>query len=170
MAMLPSHAHVECILNGTRFDTWADDDPPYEFETDDSASLTLGMSGRTYGNGSANFGGRLMLRLAPHSPGVQQLIKWEIERKNRLLPSSKGGSPNYAQVFSGTLEDVVTGLGVTLDGGTIIKIPARTIAGQTFEATFQFERCTIKIDGAHDPFGRFGEYPGAGRTPGYGTQ
>ena len=166
MAMLPSHAHVDLILNGTRIDTWADDDPPYDLETDDSANLTTGKAGRKYGNGEANFGGRLMIRLAPHSPGVKWLIEKEIERKKLLDPRGDGAGRGFAQVFNGTLKDVVAQIDVKLTGGTIIKIPPRTIAGQTFEATFDFEIVESNVDS--QVWSTLGSYPGsnvAGANP-----
>lgn len=146
MASIPSHAHIELILNGHRVTTWAADDPPYDIETDDSAEFSVGQDGKLYGLGRADFGGTLRFRLTPHSPSVQWCIKRESERKQRLLDKL------IAQSFSGTLADVARNIDVSLKGGAIQMLPPRSIANQTYEAVFRFERIISNVDG-----GKFGE-------------
>ena len=48
MAQLESFAHLELILNGFRFSGWADEDPPFEFDFEESSERTRGADGGLY--------------------------------------------------------------------------------------------------------------------------
>lgn len=159
MASIPSHAHIEIALNGYDITTFADDDPPYMIETDDSAEFKVGQDGKLYGLGRADFSGTLRIRLAPHSPAVQWCISRENERKQRLIDKVRH------QTFNGTLVDVVNNIDYRLQGGAIQNLPAMTIANQTYEAVFRFERIISNVDsGAFAP--RFNTEGTGGSTPG----
>ena len=131
---IPSHAYIELILNGHRFTTWADDDPPYMIDDPDSATYKLGQDGKQFGLGLPVFGGTFRIRLAPHSPSVQWCIEREAERMQRLRNRVR------AQAFNGTLSDVANNNHWTFKGGSILRFPRMTIANQTYEASWQFEQ------------------------------
>ena len=77
MASLQSHRYIEIILNGHRFTTFADDDPPYQIISDDMATFKLGGDGKQFGLTMPTFGGELVIRLTPDSPSTQ----WAVQRK-----------------------------------------------------------------------------------------
>ena len=138
---IPSHAYIEIILNGHRFTTFADDNPPYMIDDEDSATFKLGGDGKQFGLGLPLFGGVFRVRLAPHSPSVQWCIQREAERMQRLRNRVR------AQAFNGTLTDTVNNNNWSFKGGAILRLPRMTIADQTYEAAWRFEQIIPNVDG-----------------------
>ena len=141
MAQLESFAHLECIINGFRFSGWADEDPPFEFDFDDSAEFTEGADGGMYVLGMPAFGGGFTFKMFSTSPVSQWAMQNEQIRKDLI----KSGTP--ARPYSGTLVNPGTGVSYRLDGGFIRKFPAVAIPGQTYEGMLRFEEITSLVDG-----------------------
>ncbi|MBF2753946.1 MAG: hypothetical protein ISN29_01620 [Gammaproteobacteria bacterium AqS3] len=131
---LPSHAHVECILNGHRITEWADNDPPYSLEFNEQVHVYHGHDGALYPMSSSDLGGSLSFYVVPHSKDSQWLLDREKERQKNIITREPGTE------FNGILQDVVTGIKVSLERGFLISTSKFPSAGQPFEATFTFER------------------------------
>ena len=150
--MLPSHAHVDCILNGHRISQWADSDPPYEIHLDSQVEVHHGHDGTHYPMSSGNLGGRLTFKLVPHSVDAQWLLDREKDRQTQIINRLK-----YTE-FNGTLQDVVTNIRLSLERGYLISTHRFPTAGMIFEAAFEFERMIPEYENDR-PFSRFGAYP-----------
>ena len=144
---LRSHAHIELILNGHRIVGWADDDPPYEFESEEAAEYKRGQDGGLYGRSMQSFGAKLTIKLDPSSPSTQWCIQQEQMRKN----AEKSG--DSIRVFAGTISDSAAGISMQLAGGGIVKFPPWSVANQSYEAEIEFEEVTSEVDGGvfHPP-------------------
>ena len=141
MAQLKSHRHIELVLNGHRFTGWSDDDPPYEFEYEDSIETKTGQDGGLYGSSKPNFGATLTFKLSPTSPSCQWAMQQEQLRKNSVKDNT------VLRVYSGTFSDPVQGVSWRLEGGFIMKFPAINIANQTYEGSVMFEELIANVDG-----------------------
>ena len=73
---LLNNSHIECIVNGHTFNGWADEDPPWEFEEDDSSEVMRGADGGMYVSGKAILGGKFRFKMSPSAPTTQ----WAITR------------------------------------------------------------------------------------------
>lgn len=122
-----SHAHVECIINDHRFVGWAEDDPPYEFETEDAAEFRMGQDGGLYGLSRPMFGCIFRFRLTPTSPTTQWAMDQEQIRKNDMKASAA------LRIYQGSFSDPAQGVSWTLSGGGILNFPPVRIANQTYE-------------------------------------
>ena len=141
MAQLKSHRHVECVLNGHRITGWSDDDPPYEFEYEDSIEIKRGQDGGLYGSSMPNFGGKFTIKLDPTSPSAQWCMQQEQLRKNAMKNNTA------IRTYSGTFSDPVQGVSWRLEGGFIMKFPSTSIANTSYEAMLEFEEITANVDG-----------------------
>ena len=138
---LLSHAHVECILNGFRFTGWAEDDPPYSWEYEDSSERKKGQDGGLYGMSMPAFGGVFQFMMDPSSPVAQWAMQQEQMRKNSHLNRSR------LRVYSGTFSDSVQGVSWRLEGGVIVNFPATRVPGVSYEGSLEFELITAQVDG-----------------------
>ena len=141
MAQLESNAHIECILNGHRFTGLADEDPPIEFEFEESSERTIGADGGLYAMGMPNYGGSMTFKVFPTSPSTQWAIQQEQMRKDSHFQSTR------ERTYSGTYANPVTGVSYRLEGGVIVMFPAVAVPGQTYEGQVQFEVITSLVDG-----------------------
>ena len=66
MAQSESFAHIELILNGHRFTGWADEDPPFEFDFEESSDRTRGADGGMYALGMPTYGGTFTFKMFPY--------------------------------------------------------------------------------------------------------
>ena len=147
MAQLLSHAHIECIINGHRFTGWAEDDPPYEWEEEDSAEFKTGQDGGMYGLSKPEFGGMFRFKLQPASPTTQWAMQQEQMRKNSVK------SRAAVRIYSGTFNDPVASTSWRMAGGVIQNFPSTRTANLTYEGTIMFEELTSQVDGGkfHPP-------------------
>ena len=141
MAQIESYAHLECIINGHRFTGWADEDPPFEFDFDDSAEFTEGADGGMYVLGKPAFGGGFTFKMFSTSPTSQ----WSMQQEQIRKDGHMMGNP--ARSYSGTLTNPGTGVSYRLDGGFIRNFPAVAIPNQTYEGMLRFEQITSLVDG-----------------------
>ena len=143
MAQILSHAHVDVVLDGHNFIGWADEDQPVEFDTgEDQVEISIGADGGMYGTSTAMFGSQLTFRMAPTSPTTQWLVARKEEHKQNQI------NGNAIRIFNGTYSDPVQGRSARMEGGVLMNCPDLPVPGQTFEATFQFERVVGNADGA----------------------
>ena len=138
---LLSHAHIDLRLNGHRFNGWAEDDPPYEWEIEDAVEFKEGQDGGLYGVSMPRLGGVLRLKLAPTSPSTQWCIQQEQLRKNALKQRTR------LRTYAGTFADPVQGISYGLSGGAILMFPPTLVAGLTYEPAIRFEEITSEVDG-----------------------
>ena len=147
MSNLRSHAHIHIILNGHRFSGWADDDPPYEFETEEAAEFKRGQDGGLYGRSMQSFGATLTFKLDPSSLTTQWCIQQEQLRKN----SEKDGG--VIRGYEGSISDSSAAISMRLAGGSILKLPPWSVANMSYEGQLIFEEVTSEVDGGrfHPP-------------------
>ena len=138
---LLSHAHIRCILNGHLVVGFAEDDPPYEWEFEDSAEYKKGQDGGQYGRSIPTYGGLLRLKIQPNSPTTQWCIEQDQLRKNSMSAATA------TRTYSGSLSDQSTGNSWRLDGGGILNFPPTLVAGVTYEAALMFEIVTANVSG-----------------------
>ena len=89
MAQLESYAHLECIINGFRFSGWADEDPPFEFDFEESSERTRGADGGLYALGMPTYGGTWTFKVFPTAPPAQ----WAMQNEQMRKDAHKDGSP-----------------------------------------------------------------------------
>ena len=141
MAQIESFASVELIINGHRFTSWADEDPPLEFEFESSSDRKRGADGGLYAKGMPVYGGMMTFKMFPTSPTTQ----WAMQREQTRKDAHFSGIPQ--EYFNGTYSNPITGTSYRLEGGIIDIFPAVAIPGLTYEGTIDFEVITSLVDG-----------------------
>lgn len=141
MAAIDSFASVEIIINGHRFTAWADEDPPFEFEYEESSDRSRGPDGGLYAMGVPNYGGTFTFKMFPTSPTTQWAIQQEQMRKDAHL----SGEPQT--IYEGTYVDPSKGINFRMEGGIIATFPATLVPGVTYEGMIDFEVITSNVDG-----------------------
>jgi len=141
MAQLKSHDHINCVINGHRFVGWSDDDPPYEFEFEDSIEVKRGHDGGLYGSSMPNFGGKFTFKVEPTSPTCKWAMQQEQLRKNAMKNNTA------IKIYAGSFADPVQGVSWRLEGGLILNFPAVNIANQSYEGVLELEVITASVDG-----------------------
>ena len=141
MAQLESFAHLELILNGFRFSGWADEDPPFEFDFEESSERTRGADGGLYALGMPTYGGTFTFKVFPSAPPAQ----WAMQQEQMRKDAHKMGNPE--RIYAGTLVNPGTGVSYRVDGGIIATFPAVAVPGQTYEGMIDFEEITSLVDG-----------------------
>ena len=139
---LPAHAHVDLLLNGHRVVGWAEDDPPYDWDYEESSQRKRGQDGTLYGLSLPAFGGTFRGMLQPGSPSTRWCIQQEQLRKNAIKDRMR------PRVFGGSFSDPAFGLSYTLSGGIIVIFPATMVANRSYEFSIEFEEITSSVDGA----------------------
>lgn len=138
---LRSHAHIKVVINGHVFVSWSDDDPPYDFESEDAAELKRGQDGGLWGLGMPSFGAVFKFMMQPTSPTAQWAVQQEQIRKN----AHKAG--DSLRIYTGTITDTSVNISFSMSGGVIMKFPPVVIANKTYEGTIEFEEITSNVDG-----------------------
>ena len=147
MAQLESFAHLELILNGFRFSGWADEDPPFEFDFEESSERTRGADGGLYALGMPTYGGTFTFKVFP----TARRRNGPCNRSRCARTLTRMGNPE--RIYSGTLVNPGTGVSYRVDGGIIATFPAVAIPGQTYEGMIDFEEITSLVDdGGTGPF------------------
>ena len=136
-----SFAHIQVILNGHVFSAWADEDPPYDFEFEESSDRTRGRDGGLYVLGLPMFGGMFTFKMMADSPTAQWAVQQEQFRKDAHLMG------NPLRGYSGTIVDNAAGTNSRLEGGVIVIFPAVIIPGQVYEGSLDFEQIASNVDG-----------------------
>ena len=77
-----SFAHIKVILNGFSFSGWADEDPPYDIDQEESSDRTRGRDGGMYVLGLPMFGGMFTFKMMADSPTAQWSVQQEQFRKD----------------------------------------------------------------------------------------
>ena len=140
MSHLLSHAYRNTVLNGHRFVLLAGEEPPVDFEFEDSAEVERGPDGTLNGLGNARLGGEMTVMVQPGSRSVQWCIQEEVARQNSILD---GG---FQRTYAGSHEDTAQEISYTLEGGLIINLPPVNIPGEPYEAKWDFERIIPEVD------------------------
>ena len=123
MAQNESIAHISIILNGHRLTGWADEDPPFAFEYEESSERTRGADGGLYAMGMPTYGGTFTFKVFSTSPTAQWAMQNEQMRKN----AHTSGDPE--RTYSGTYSNPVTGISFRMEGGIIATFPCHDYAG-----------------------------------------
>ena len=142
MAQQESFAHVEFIINGHRFSGWSDDDPPIEFEEEESTDRTIGADGGLYAKSMPNYGTMCNFKMLPTSPTAQ----WGIQQEQMRKDANFNGTP--IAYYSGTFANAITGDSYRLEGGVIVDLPSTHVPGVNYEGSIYFELITSLVDGA----------------------
>lgn len=152
MVLQQSFAHIQCIINGHRFEGWADEDPPYEFDYEESSDRTIGRDGGLYVLGLPMFGGGFTFKMQPNSPTAI----WAVQQEQMRKDNHRSGDP--LRDYAGTISDASTGIKNRLEGGVIMTFPAVIIPGVTYEGSIYFENIASEVDGvqARAPVGTAG--------------
>ena len=125
-----SHRRNSLIVNGHRFSDLADEDPPVEFPTNPVIDIKVGPSGRHYRRDTNERGGMVKVKVFPDSTDVDVLLRW---REQALADS-------LDIPFSGSYYSAKRRKTTQMSGGSFVSSPSAAVPGQTFEATFDFER------------------------------
>ena len=136
-----SFAHIKVILNGFSFSGWADEDPPYDFDFEESSDRTHGRDGALYVLGIPMYGGVFTFKMMADSPAAQWAVQQEQFRKDAHLMG------NPLRGYSGTIVDNATGTNYRLEGGVIVMFPAVIIPGKVYEGSIEFEQIASNVDG-----------------------
>lgn len=137
MPTILSHRHIELVINGHRFDGYADDDSPVEFPDMELVDTQRGKDGTLYGTDTAMIGGEVTVKLLPVSQSAIRVLRWfdEIQRGARLE-------------FEGNYGDAELNYSAQMRGGFLKRCPAMIDPGKTFEVVFEFEQIIPDMDGA----------------------
>ena len=139
---LLSHAHTKIVVNDHTFVGYAKEDPPYDFEVDgDLIETTIGPDGGVYGLALANFGGSLMVKLAPTSLSTQ----WCIQQRTLWQNDLENGSRH--RIYNGTIQYMSQGSTWALRNGVIVNPDPIFYPNATYEMSFQFGRIIPNVDG-----------------------
>ena len=130
-------------LNGHQVEGWSQDEDaltmPDEVEL---ATVTRGGDGQMFGASTAEIGGPITIKLLPTSPST----KFFLRQVERIRTNS---APND---WSGTVENVVLGYSVSLDGGILVRAPYGHTVGKGAAATrmftIEFETVSPNYDAA----------------------
>ena len=141
MAQIESYAHLEVIINGHRFTGWADEDPPFEFDFEESSERTRGSDGGLYALGLPVYGGTFTFKMFSTSPTTQ----WSIQNEQMRKDAHKSGGQE--RTYDGSLTNPGTGVSYQLKGGIIATLPAVAVPGQTYEGMIDFEEIVSMVDG-----------------------
>ena len=141
MAVVDSFANLECIVNGHRFQAWAAEDPPFDFDYEDAVDTEFGPDGALYAMGMPSLGGTWTFKMFPTSPTAQWAIQQEQIRKESHM---SGGEFRF---YSGVLSLPAIGTSYRMEGGVIVQFPAVAIPGVTYEGMIRFEKITSNVDG-----------------------
>ena len=139
MANILSHRSVSLILNGYRFEAFADDDPPVDFGDMDIYEITHGQDGGMYAHDTSMLGGEVIVKLLPTSNSAIKVIQWFAMRQ---ASAGAGGI-----IFSGTYGDATRGYSIALQRGVLRRCHPIIVPNKTFECTFEFERFVPSVDG-----------------------
>ena len=112
------------------------------FPTEELVRLKRGADGGVYGVDLAMFGGNVIFRMAPTSPGAKAFMQWRAMHDQATL----GGSPQM--VFAGSYSDTFQGRSARLAGGVLISAPAMSVPDVTYEGTIYFDRIIGIVEGA----------------------
>ena len=102
----------------------------------------MGKDGGLYGTQTAEFGGDITYRLEPGS----QSADWFMKQRELNNQAEINGTPRI--VYNGTHRDIVQGRMVRLEGGVLMKAPAMSEPGQTYEAMITYQRIITLNEGA----------------------
>ena len=138
---IQSFAHLDLILNGHRFEGWANEDPPIDWEFDDLNEVSWGQDGGVYLLSKPMFGGYMTVKVFDTSPTAQWLMQQRLQRDNALIDKAE------VTVFSGSFGDAVQGSSWELSGGWLENVPLVAMPHVTFAAKIGFERITPNVDG-----------------------
>lgn len=72
--MQSSKGDIEIIINGHRFEGYAEEDEPYDLTFPETSAQKFGPHGNVYSDENRRRDAVLTLRLAPHSPSTQWCI------------------------------------------------------------------------------------------------
>ena len=125
-----SHRDNSLIIGGYRFQDLADDDPPVEFPNTPALKIKVGKAGRHYREQTHDEGGMVKVKVFPGSSDVQQCLAWRAQTYADSLEAP----------LSGSYYDAANRKTYQLSGGRFVSCPAASVPGQTFEASFDFER------------------------------
>ena len=142
MGSILSFAHIECIINGHRVQGFSDDARPIEFSDDDLFEKKIGKDGGLYGTDTAMFGGDLTFRLEPGAVSAG----WFMQQRELKNQAEINGTARI--IYAGTYRDIVQGRMARLEGGVLMKAPAMSEPGQTYEAMITFQRIITLNEGA----------------------
>ena len=143
MAIQRSHAHLSIIIDGHRFNSFADEDQPYEFEWPTLRDGTTGADGAHYSRAIADFGCKLTIRLSDISPSLQ----WAIQQRQMYLNAVRQGLT--IPIHSGSISDLSFGISGTMGGMSIDDtFPGWPgAANSTNELMFDIELWTPSVEG-----------------------
>lgn len=143
MAIQRSHAHLEIIIDGHRFVSYADEDQPYEFEWPVLREGTTGADGAHYSRAIADFGCMLTIRLSDISPSLQ----WAIQQRQLYLNAVREGG--VIPIHRGSISDTSFGISGEMAGMVIDDtFPGWPgAASSTNELKFDVELWTPNVDG-----------------------
>ena len=144
MVVIQSQRNISLLLQGHRFQSFAEEEEPVSFDAPEMLSVKYGDDGTMYVKSSGMLGGEMTVRLAPTSRSAG----WCLTRRMEV----KRGTP---MVLAGTYSDPNRNYSADLRGGVLVSCPTAVTPGTTFEATFKFE----EID-AHSEGALFGDPPG----------
>lgn len=132
-----SSTHLDLVLNGIRFEGYADEDPPVDFDAIEVATVTRGKDGTMYSMGTGMQGGRVTVKLLPTSPTTARLIQLhsQIQRGGKITWRGTYGDPDL-NIFT------------QLEGGVLVEAPPAVSPGKTAEFVFEFERAVPLFDAA----------------------
>ena len=157
MTMQQSFAQIKVIINGHEFEGWADEDPPYEFDFEESSTRSIGRDGGLYALGEPMFGGQWTFKMQASSVTAQ----WAVQNEQTRKDAHRDGTP--LRTYAGTIADIPNQLNYRLEGGVIVMFPAVIIPNQTYEGSIYFESITSNVDA-----GRF-RAPLAPAIPAFGS-
>ena len=146
-----SHDWVEITLNGHTVTGFSDDNPPWMFDQESSATFKTPADGGRFGLSLPNLGGILTIKLRPDSPSASYFCQREAERKERIINRRR------PQIFQGSIVDTVNNHHWTLVNVAIEKLPAVCVADLTYEAILNVERMIENIEGSSGFVSRFAE-------------
>ena len=135
-----SFSHIVCHINGHTFGGWANEDPPYEFDFDESSDRQRGADGALYSKGMPVYGGTFTFKVFPTS----QTAQWAMQQDQLRKDAHYMGTPE--RQYDGVLINNATSVSYRLEGGIIATLPAVAVPGVTYEGMIDFEKITSLVD------------------------
>lgn len=132
-----SSSHLDLELNGIRFEGYADEDPPVDFDNIELSEAEIGKDGTMSTTGTGMQGAKLTVKLLPTSPTVPKLMSFhaQIQRGARIIWRGTYGDPDL-NIFT------------QLEGGVLMEAPPASMPGKTSEWVFQFEKTIPQYEAA----------------------
>ena len=136
MAASQSWRRISLVLNGHRFQSWSDSEPPVDFPKIEVLKTKTGRDGSLHATDSGMRGGEVTVKLQPTSPSTQRCLQWltEAARDQHLT-------------FSGSYSDPGTRTAARLKGGRLMSADSIVNPDKEYEATFVFEEIIPSADG-----------------------